>query len=215
LKAPRNGQLDPEIQLRVGSNDTVILSDKSGSSAQWMKSGGTVSQDFLDLNRTFRFSIGPIPASLTIGITGSAGVRNYWAGLRPLYAKGQYTPFIAADVYAKGGPDIGVVNFGIRGDLNLLKYEIGLGSESILKFTPLRQERYLWESYSATGTLSTLSGKLSLYACVDLLLGDVCFDQKLADFKGYNLSNSALIPLKTNRVDLPLAPPPQPAIRRE
>src|SRR5205814_2729207 len=121
LNAPRNGELRPDIQLTVASNDPVTLSDTNFSGGQWVKSGGEISRDFVDLKQTFRFSLGPIPASVTVGITGTAGVRNYWAGLRPLYAKAQYTPFIAANMYAKGGPDLGIVNFGVRGDLNLLK----------------------------------------------------------------------------------------------
>jgi hypothetical protein len=183
----RNRNPTTLITMTVGGNGPINfplgISDKE------------VRLSFAELSKTFYFSIGPIPASATISIGGDAGIKNYRAEQFPLYAKAQYVPFIGATATVSGGPDIGIVRFEAVGKLDLLKEEITISSECGLRTKP-NGEAFLTQASFANGAVKTLGGSFGFRACVDLLLGDVCFEQTFSTWDGYTLDDSRILPLQ-------------------
>ncbi|WP_394840300.1 hypothetical protein LVJ94_25785 [Pendulispora rubella] len=119
----------------------------------------------IDEGVTWRFSIGPIPMAVRVGFRAEAGFQfGYDVSITAL--GGFAGPYVAADAYLQLGVDIGIAGAGIEGSLTLLKDELTLRGDGAVDFS---DEPKLTLSLSASNNLTALSGKLSVYAYINLI----------------------------------------------
>lgn len=184
----------PFIEMTVGNNPKRIILPRQNL-PQFMTNGEEISEEFLNFQYTWRFMLGPFPIGVTLGISGSAGLKNYWVGLRPLVAKSQVTPFVKAELFASAGIDAILVSVKPQIKITLLEQQTTLSGESSLKLMGYA-DPVLWEEYSAGGELKALGGSVSIRLCVDFIVSERCRNFWTEEWDGVALDRQTFIPLK-------------------
>ena len=110
----------------------------------------------------YRFSVGPIPMSAELGMTGEVGYR--WGF--ELYALqiGAWTgPWASLDAWAQVGVDIWIGGAGVGGQLNIAHYSLTLQGSGQFEWEEDPQIRF---NIAALSDLDLLSGNLYAFAWV-------------------------------------------------
>src|SRR5262249_18326347 len=141
----------------------------------------------LDQSVSFHFAPGPIPLSVKLGAQGTAGVR-YFVGVRPLAAEAQFIPFAAIKAYAQCGVDIGVASAGVRGTLQLVKFELRIGGKLEVKADPSSKGLALEEHAYVSSDIEMLKGEISLHAEIGFSFLKKKFDYTFWKFAGFKKS---------------------------
>ena len=74
------------------------------------------------------------------------------------------------------------------------------------------REMFLTQATFANGAVQTLGGRFGFRACVDLLFGDICFDQTFSRWDGFTLDDSKILPLQSEVKPIKSKQPPRTTI---
>jgi hypothetical protein len=143
-----------------------------------------------DQGVSFRFSLGPIPMSAKVGVSGSLGL-SYFVGVQPLSVQAQFIPFAHVKAYAQCGVDAKVVKVGVRAKLQVIDFEMTVGGELVVQATPgsglsLKEHAYI------SNNLQMLEGELALYADIGFSFLKKRFEHTFWKYKGFKTNGYLL-----------------------
>lgn len=191
VDSPKSAEMTGSVELKVLGNSFTLLDEKSLTLFE--KEGEK--SDRVDYGYKTRFSVGPVPMSVTVGARGEAGVK-YYVRLQPGAAAAVVTPFVDTEAYVEvAGVDVEIASAGVGGAMKLVKDELVLKADLSLQVDPSGKP-YIWQDYSAQNMMDTLSGRLYLFAKVYVCelgppphCGNKEFRKELWDWEGFQTND--------------------------
>ncbi|MCU1264526.1 MAG: hypothetical protein JWM21_844 [Acidobacteria bacterium] len=194
LNAPRSGTMNARVDVTLAGVTVYNLNQNTTTS--WSKTDSL--QRTLDKSLSIPFPGGPIPASLKLGIHGSAGV-SYGVAVAPIRASAHVAPFVHTNAYAQFGLDLGIFGAGVEGNLTILNTEGNLAGDVSID-SDNTGLYYKWND-SYCQSLDMLSGKLSAYVFVDYLIGEHKWNWDIFAWTGFRTNGCAFNDSKTLYLD--------------
>ncbi len=199
LKSPKSADMTASLDLSVLGNSVSVLHNTSATVWEISdKASQQISKEY-----KYRFSVGPVPMSVTIGARGEAGVK-YYVGLAPGAITGLLTPFVHSSAYVDAAAvDIEVVSNGAGGEVVILNDDLVIKGNVSLQLDQANKP-YIWQDYSALNQMDSLSGKLYLFVKVyecdfsSFSCGDKKYTLDLWDWQGFKESDYLFKDTKTN-----------------
>ena len=135
----------------------------------------------VDQSIDVRFALGPIPMRAQVGFRGIAGVK-FQAQVTPLQAFGGVVPFASARAYAQVGIDLGIAGAGVGGELIVAEGDIPLTGSVMVGW---QDEPDIELDLNGDFNLTYLSGKIYLFAYVNLIFAKPEFRHTLFEWEGF------------------------------
>lgn len=180
VDAPAKGKVSVESTFWITG---IALKPYKGS-MDILDMEDNVDHVIVDVYNKFWFAVGPIPVSVTLGASGSAGIS--WG----LYANGvsasaKVAPFVKGDAYMTAGADIIIAEIGVGGRLTIIDATADLKAMANLAFdddgTPYVENKVTGET-----NLVLLAGNVFTYVAIPTPVPPFIqrFERSLYDFPG-------------------------------
>lgn len=180
-----------KLTFSVLGQEHVIFNHRPGkTSGSRGARGGAVAWQAADrkayereFSKKIHFPLAFVNVSVEVGASFSAGVEYRAVVKKTGVVSAEVTPFVNADGFARFAVDLLIVSAGIEGQVKLLDIEVrvmgeaGLSSDDI---SPL----FAYAFFAGDLALEALSGKISVFIKVDLLLWSKKYRHTIWNWKG-------------------------------